>query len=204
MKFASRNDLEIAIKHQVRENVFNAFRKVDRKIFVPENYQRYAYLDKPITLDVNSTISQPTLVVEMIDVLALKGSEKVLEIGTGSGYSSALLSFCAKEVFTIENNKRLANSARKRLKKLGFKNITIHLGDGAKGIPEKAPFDMIILTAAVTEVPPDLADQLTENGKMLLPLEGEQSDMQVLILMIKHNAKFMEKEIMPVRFVPLT
>jgi len=187
VKLAKRIDLENLIHPLVKENVFNAFKKVDRRLFVPEKYQQYAYLDRSLPLGKNSTISQPSLVAEMIDALALKGNEKVLEIGTGSGYNSAILSFCAKEIFTIENNKRLANTARERLKKLGYKNITVHLGDGAKGLPEKAPFDAIILTAAVKEVPPDLADQLKEDGKMLLPIEGEQPDMQILVLMLKHN-----------------
>lgn len=203
MKLTSRDGLESLIRPLVKENVFNAFKKVDRKLFVPEKYQKYAYLDRSLPLGKNSTISQPSLVAEMIDVFDLNGSEKVLEIGTGSGYSSAILSFCAKEVFTIEYNKRLANSAKDRLKKLGFINVTVLLGDGVKGLPHKAPFEDIIFTAAVGEVPPDLADQLKEGGKMLLPLEGEEPDMQVLVLMTKRNGKFIEKEITPVRFVKL-
>ena len=133
--------------------VFKAFKKVDRKLFVPKRWEIYAYSDSAIPLNGESSISQPTLVAEMIDLLDLKGEERVLEIGTASGYSAAILSYCCKEVDTVEIDSSLASSVKERLMRLGFDNITVHLGDGSECLSSKAPFDAIIVTAAVSKIP---------------------------------------------------
>jgi protein-L-isoaspartate(D-aspartate) O-methyltransferase len=199
-----RENLNNSICSFVSERVYSAFKKVDRKLFVPPEFSEHAYLDTSIPLDKGSAISQPSLVAEMLDVLKLKGDERVLEVGTGSGYSSALLSLLSKEVYSIEINKNLAKEAKARLKDLGFENVEVIVGDGAKGFAEKAPFDVIVLTAAVADIPSELKSQLKEGGKMLLPVQEKNSDFQNLVLKVKKGDKFLDKEITPVRFVPLS
>lgn len=185
--------------------VNSAFKKVDRKLFVPKEYERIAHSDVPIPLGKGSSISQPSLVAEMIDLLELTGKEHVLEIGTASGYSSAILSYCCQEADTIEIDPYLAKSARNRLKKLGYKNIKVYAGDGTLGLPKKAPFDAIVVAAATTGgIPQSLIDQLKENGRIVIPVGGaSDSDMQELILGIKKNNKLITKSVGYVKFVPL-
>lgn len=203
MNLTSREELNIKVKSLVRKNVYEAFKKVDRKLFVPKKYEKFAYNDDAIPLNSHSTISQPTLVAEMIDILNLAGNEKVLEVGTGSGYSSAILSFCCRQVYTIENNKKLVNFARDRLVSLGFNNIKVYEGDGVKGVNKKAPFDAIIFTAAIEEIPNTIFNQLNDEGKIVYPFQEKSRDNQYLILGLKHAGKIMEERIMSVRFVPL-
>ena len=184
--------------------VKKAFKKVDRKLFLPERYTYLAYSDTSISLDGDSSISQPSLVAEMIDMLELTGKECVLEIGTGSGYSAAILSYCCREVDTIEINPRLAKTAKVRLKALGYGNITVYTGDGALGLPKKAPFDAIVVTAAAKEIPNALVEQLKNGGRIVIPVGGtNQSDMQQLILGIKKGNKLITKAVGTVKFVPL-
>ncbi len=180
-----------------------AFKKVDRKLFVPKRWEKYAYVDSSIPLDGASSISQPSLVAEMIDLLDLSGNEHVLEIGTGSGYSAAILSLCCKEVDTVEIDPKLAITARKRFELLGLNNISVHIGDGSIGIPKKAPFDSIIVTAVAKEIPKALIDQLKERGRIIIPVEVEDSDIQELVLGIKKNESLVTKPITIVKFVPL-
>ncbi|MGQ9818216.1 MAG: protein-L-isoaspartate(D-aspartate) O-methyltransferase, partial [bacterium] len=137
-------------------NVINAMLKVPRHRFVPEEYERYAYTDGPLSIGEGQTISQPYIVALMTEVLELKGGERVLEIGTGSGYQAAILSLIAKEVYTIEIIPALAESAQKRLKSLGYKNVYVECGDGFLGWPGAAPFDGIIITCAAPRVPEPL------------------------------------------------
>jgi protein-L-isoaspartate(D-aspartate) O-methyltransferase len=184
--------------------VNRAFKKVDRKLFVPKQYVDHAYSDNPIPLDGGSFISQPSLVAEMIELLELTSKEHVLEIGTASGYSAAILSYCCREVDTIEINPRLAKTAKARLKALGYKNITVRTGDGTFGLPAKAPFDAIVVTAAAKEIPNALVEQLKNGGRIVIPVGGtNQSDMQQLILGIKKGNKLITKAVGTVKFVPL-
>ncbi len=181
--------------------VLSAMRKVPRHEFVPENMKRYAYDDRPLPIGEDQTISQPYIVALMTELLELKGGEKVLEIGTGSGYQAAILAEIAKDVYTIEIIPSLAQSAEERLRRLGYKNITVKTGDGYKGWEEHAPFDGIIVTAAPDHIPQPLVDQLKIGGKMVIPVG---SMIQQLKVITKTESGIKEKSVLPVRFVPMT
>ncbi len=201
---------EIARREMVQEqiiargvndtNVINAILKVERHKFVPKEHEKYAYVDGPLPIGEGQTISQPYIVALMTEALQLKGGERVLEIGTGSGYQAAILSLIAKEVYTIEIIPALANSAKQRLESLGYKNVYVKCGDGFLGWPEVAPFDGIIITCAAPRVPEPLVEQLAEGGRLIMP-EGEE--WQMLVLYKKINGKMEKKEIIPVLFVPM-
>lgn len=182
--------------------VLRAMLKVERHEFVPEEIRHLSYADRPLPIGQDQTISQPYIVALMTELLGLKGGEKVLEIGTGSGYQAAILAEIAKEVYTIEILKPLADSARERLKKLGYKNITVKDGDGYKGWPEYAPFDGIIVTCAPDHIPQPLIDQLKIGGRIVIPV-GE-SYQELLLITKKPNSTLTSKSIIPVRFVPMT
>ncbi|MCX7994908.1 MAG: protein-L-isoaspartate(D-aspartate) O-methyltransferase [candidate division WOR-3 bacterium] len=201
---------EIARKQMVEEqiiargikdsNVINAMLKVERHKFVPKEYEKYAYIDGPLPIGEGQTISQPYIVALMTEVLQLKKDDRVLEIGTGSGYQAAILSLIVKEVYTIEIIPSLANTARQRLESLGYKNVYVKCGDGFLGWPEKSPFDGIIITCAAPRVPEPLIEQLAEGGRLVMP-EGDE--WQVLVLYRKIKGKLEKKELIPVRFVPM-
>jgi protein-L-isoaspartate(D-aspartate) O-methyltransferase len=200
MKNPTREGLNNLIKDNVRESVWDAFKQVDRREFVPEKFKKSAYSDYSIELGKDSSISQPSLIADMIDLLDLKGSEKVLEIGTGSGYSSAILSFCAFFVFTIEINRNLAEKAVEKLRK--YKNLKVYAGDGFKGLKREAPFDAVLINAAVKNVPKDIFTQLNEKGKIVAPIE-EGKEEQMLCLFEKRDGKLLKETICPVKFVKL-
>ncbi len=181
--------------------VLKAMLHVPRHQFVPEELQSYAYADEPLSIGYDQTISQPYIVAYMTEALRLKGNEKVLEIGTGSGYQAAVLAEIVREVHTIEIIEALALQAEAVLKKEGYRNIHCRFGDGYGGWPEAAPFDAIMLTAAPTTVPQPLLDQLKEGGRMILPIGGWS---QELILLIKQDGHLLKKSLLPVRFVPMT
>ena len=181
-------------------NVIKAMLEVERHKFVPKEYEKYAYIDGPLPIGEEQTISQPYIVALMTEVLQLKGGEKVLEIGTGSGYQSAILSLIAKEVYTIEIIPSLAKSAQERLESLGYKNVYVKCGDGFLGWPEKAPFDGIIITCAAPRVPEPLIEQLAEGGRIVMP-EGDE--FQMLVLYKKIKGKLEKQELIPVRFVSM-
>ncbi|TRZ48574.1 protein-L-isoaspartate(D-aspartate) O-methyltransferase [bacterium] len=183
------------------ERLLAAFYKVERHKFIPDDLGPGAYGDYPIPIGESQTISQPYIVALMTELLDLKGEERVLEIGTGSGYQAAILAELAKEVYSIERFKNLALSAEETLKRLGYTNVKIKIGDGTLGWPEEAPFDRIIITAASPRLPLPLTDQLKEGGKMVLPL-GE-SFSQVLTLIEKKGAKLEQCDICGCVFVPL-
>jgi protein-L-isoaspartate(D-aspartate) O-methyltransferase len=184
--------------------VNKAFNKVDRKLFAPKEYVGLAYSDTPIPLDGDSLISQPPLVAEMIELLELTGREHVLEIGTASGYSAAILSYCCKKVETMEINPNLAKKAKARLKMLGYDNIAVHTGNGALGLSAEAPFDAIVVTAAAEKIPAALIEQLKNGGRIVIPVGGiNESDTQQLILGIKKGNKLITKSVGTVKFVPL-
>jgi protein-L-isoaspartate(D-aspartate) O-methyltransferase len=161
------------------ERVLSAVRNVPRHAFVPDAPLRFAYADQPLPIGHGQTISQPTVVAMMTEALQLRGGERVLEIGTGSGYQAAILGRLAREVYTIEIVPELGEEARQRLERLGFGNVQVRIGDGYAGWPERAPFDRIILTAAPPEVPRALLDQLADGGILVAPV-GREGEIQTL------------------------
>jgi len=183
------------------KRVLGAFYKVQRHKFIPEDVLMSAYADFPLPIGEGQTISQPYIVALMTECLDLRGEEKVLEIGTGSGYQTAILAELTKEIYSVERFKNLAESAEAMLNELGYKNIGIKVGDGTLGWPEMGPFDRIIITAASPRIPLPLTEQLNESGKLILPL-GE-SFSQVLTAVEKKNGKLESIEICGCIFVPL-
>lgn len=183
------------------EKVLNAMRTVPRHEFVPDHLKKYAYADEPLPIGEDQTISQPYIVAYMTEKLDLSFDDKVLEIGTGSGYQAAVLAQIIDTVFTIEIVDVLAKRAQQKLTALGYNNIFVKSGDGYKGWPEQAPFDAIIITAAPTIIPEPLVDQLKIGGRMILPL-GDYS--QDLVLISKNDDGISEQKLLPVRFVPMT
>ncbi|MGB2960832.1 MAG: protein-L-isoaspartate(D-aspartate) O-methyltransferase [Candidatus Omnitrophota bacterium] len=182
------------------KKVLDAMMKVERHLFVPAEMQRWAYDDRPLPIGHGQTISQPYIVAYMTEAAGLAPGDRVLEIGTGSGYQAAVLAEIVKEVYTIEIVKELADSARSRLEGLGYKNIKVKWGDGYKGWPEYAPFDAVIITAAPPEVPQELVAQLKTGGKMVVPVG---SFFQELYLITKTASGVEKKMLLPVRFVPM-
>jgi protein-L-isoaspartate(D-aspartate) O-methyltransferase len=182
-------------------NVLAAMRKVPRHLFVPEPYTGSSYEDKPLPIGWNQTISQPYIVAIMTEVLQLRATDRVLEIGTGSGYQAAILAEICDSVYTIDIIKQLADRAAKTLDRFGYKNIRVMHGDGYRGWPEYAPFDAIIVTCAPTRIPKPLSDQLAEGGRMIIPV-GERG-IQELILLVKKNGRIREESVLPVMFVPM-
>ena len=178
-----------------------ALRKVPRHELVPADMRPFAYEDDPLPIGHAQTISQPYIVAFMTEALGLKGGERVLEVGTGSGYQAAVLAEIASEVYTIEIVEPLAVRARADLARLGYRNIEVRAGDGYKGWPEKAPFDAIIVTAAAPTIPAPLKEQLKDGGRLVIPI-GE--DDQSLIVLTRRGARFEERILLPVRFVPMT
>jgi protein-L-isoaspartate(D-aspartate) O-methyltransferase len=183
------------------EKIIEAFLKVQRHLFVPEKYRSKAYGDHPLPIGEGQTISQPYIVAFMTHVLNLSRSDKVLEIGTGSGYQAAILGELSDHVFTIEINEPLGRRADRLLKELGYFNVKVKVGDGYKGWKEHAPFDAIIVTCAPTHVPNPLKEQLKEGGRMIIPV-GE-SYAQKLIYLEKAGGELIQKSELPVRFVPM-
>jgi protein-L-isoaspartate(D-aspartate) O-methyltransferase len=182
--------------------VLEAMGEVPRHEFVPEPYRKSAYEDRPLPIGHGQTISQPYVVAFMTEKLAPKPTDRVLEIGTGSGYQAAVLSKLVAEVDTIEIVEPLARRAEADLQRLGFKNVHVRAGDGYQGWPEHAPFDAIIVTCAPDHVPDPLVAQLKEGGRMVIPV-GPETDQQ-LYLLKKRDGKIERESVLPVRFVPMT
>ena len=185
----------------VTPRVIEAFRKVPRHLFVPEEFWSHSYNDHPLPIGEGQTISQPYMVALMTDLLNLKEDEKALEIGTGSGYQAAILAELAKEVYTIERHKVLAERAEKLLKDLKYLNVKVLVGDGTKGWEEFSPYQKIIVTASAPNVPQPLFEQLDETGKLVIPIGGRWS--QDLILIEKRKGKMIKRSICGCVFVPL-
>ncbi len=181
--------------------VLDAMRAVPRHLFVPTHHQPNAYADDALPIAADQTISQPYIVAFMTEALGLEGHEKVLEIGTGSGYQAAVLAEIVDEVYTIEIVKLLAEQATERLSDLGYDNVHVRHGDGYRGWPTQAPFDAIIVTAAPNHVPQALVDQLATGGRLILP-EGDWD--QQLILITKTEDGLDREDLLPVNFVPMT
>ena len=182
--------------------VLAAMRKVPRHLFVDPSQRSQAYEDHPLPIPGNQTISQPYIVALMTELLELQPNERVLEIGTGSGYQSAVLGELAKEVYTIEIVPELARSAAARLKELHYDNVVVREGDGYRGWPEHAPFDAIIVTAAPERIPQPLIEQLAPGGVMVIPVGGFFQELKVFRK--SADGRVTEKDILPVRFVPMT
>ncbi len=184
------------------EKVLEAFRSVPRHLFVPYSEQHLAYRDHPLGIGRGQTISQPYIVALMTEALGLEGGEKVLEIGTGSGYQAAILAEIADTVYTVERIMQLQETARKVLDLLGYSNIRFRIGDGTRGWPEEAPFDRILVTAAALKPPPSLLSQLSEEGgRMVIPAGNCWS--QDLLLITREKDDFKERVLCGCRFVPL-
>jgi len=184
-------------------SVLEAMRTVPRHLFVLKAYRHLAYADHPLPIEAQQTISQPYIVAKMTQSIDIKKGEKVLEIGTGSGYQAAVLAHLTNNVYTIEIIGKLAKKARETLKKLGYNKIHVKWGDGHAGWKEEAPFDAIIITCASPQVPPRLFEQLKEGGRIILPL-GNPLTSQTLTIITKVNGKPVTKRILAVRFVPMT
>jgi protein-L-isoaspartate(D-aspartate) O-methyltransferase len=192
---------QIAARGVTDEKVLEAMRKVERHQFVPEQYRGYAYADRPLPIGESQTISQPYVVAFMTEILELQEGEKVLEIGTGSGYQAAVLAEICNNVWTIEVNHILAERAGNVLEKTGYSEVHVRAGDGYQGWSEFAPFDAIIVTCAPSDVPGPLVDQLAEGGRMIIPVDIRFG--QELVLLKKIKGKLVRKGVLPVRFVPM-
>ena len=184
------------------ERVLAATSKVPREEFVPQYSRAASYTDQPLPIGYGQTISQPYVVAFMTEQLRLSKNDRVLEIGTGSGYQAAILAELAAEVYTIEIIEPLAKTAEATLQHLGYTNVQVKAGDGYKGWPEHAPFDAITVTCAPDHVPQPLIEQLKEGGRMIIPVGGFGD--QELYLLEKKNGELQRRAVLPVRFVPMT
>jgi protein-L-isoaspartate(D-aspartate) O-methyltransferase len=208
---SSSDEYEATREQMVREQiedrgirdprVLAAMRKVPRHLFVPPEEQDEAYIDYPLPIGHAQTISQPYVVAYMTEALELKPGDRVLEIGTGSGYQAAILAEMAAEVYSIEIVEALAKEAAARLHRLGYSNVQVRAGDGYRGWLEAAPFDAIIVTAAPGHIPQPLVDQLRDGGRMVLPLGMWD---QELVRLRRRRGEIMRESLLPVRFVPMT
>ncbi len=196
-------DIQIRARGIDNWATLSALLNVPRHEFVPENMRLYAYDDSPLPIGRGQTISQPYIVAFMTQALGLKSDDNVLEIGTGSGYQAAVLAKVVDSVYTIEIVTELANSAQKRLTRLGYSNVIVRSGDGYNGWPEKAPFDAIMVTAGAEYIPQPLIDQLKVGGRMIIPV-GPHHKVRQLVLVIKKKNRIVKKNVMAVRFVPFT
>ena len=199
---AAREALVRALRREIRdERVLAAFAAVPRERFVPVELQRYAYEDRPLPIGQGQTISQPLMVAMMTEALQLNADEKVLEIGTGSGYQAAILSVLAREVITVERFPELASTAARKLEELGYRNVRVHVAGETLGRAEEAPYDAIIVTAGAPTAPQSLIDQLAMNGRMVIPVGGRS--LQQLVRVTKKDAGIQLERLGECRFVPL-
>lgn len=194
---------QIRLRGVLNKDVLSAMIEVPRHSFVPKKLVSQAYEDHPVPIGQGQTISQPYVVALMTESLKLKGDERVLEIGTGSGYQAAILSRVAKEVYSIEIKERLYKKASKVLQLMGFTNVKTRHGDGYFGWAEAAPFDCIMITAAIDHIPPPLLKQLKKGGRLILPL-GNPFSYQNLSLVTKYDNNYSVRQITGVLFVPMT
>jgi protein-L-isoaspartate(D-aspartate) O-methyltransferase len=182
--------------------VLRAMDQVPREHFVESSFIESAYADQALPIACGQTISQPYVVAYMTEQLQVQSQQVVLEVGTGSGYQAAILSRLAREVITVERYRTLAETARIRLATLGYNNVEVRVGDGLTGVPERAPFDRIMITAAAESIPDDLVAQLADNGVMVLPV-GPHSGSQQLVKLTKKHTRLEQENLIGVRFVPL-
>lgn len=185
------------------ERILDAFRSVAREEFVSPEQAAMAYQDRPLPIGLGQTISQPYVVALTAEALNLKGDERVLEIGSGTGYAAAILSKLAREVFTVERIELLADQARERLSRLGYHNVQVHCGDGTIGWPQHAPYNALAVAACAPSVPKALLAQLAPQGRLVIPV-GQLPSEQVLMRIVREDGEvFREETLCPVKFVPL-
>jgi protein-L-isoaspartate(D-aspartate) O-methyltransferase len=194
-------DEQLAARGITDPHVLDAMRKVPRHRFVAEKYAEHAYRDGPLPIGCSQTISQPYMVAVMTQLLAVQPTDRVLEIGTGSGYQAAVLSQIAREIVTIERHAELATFARRNIENLGITNVTVLTGDGTQGYSERAPYDGIIVTAGAPAVPQALLDQLADGGRLVCPAGSRQE--QTLRVVRRTGGQFTVQETVPCMFVPL-
>ncbi len=183
------------------ERVLAAMEEVPREAFLPPARHRHAYADSALPIGCQQTISQPWIVAAICQALELRGSERVLEVGTGSGYSAAVLARLAGEVVSVERHAELAATARATLADLGADNVEVLVGDGSRGVPERAPFDAIAVHAAAPGPPPALLDQLADGGRLVVPIAAES--VEILTLLRRRGERLEATDLGPCRFVPL-
>ncbi|HYE34472.1 protein-L-isoaspartate(D-aspartate) O-methyltransferase [Methylocaldum sp.] len=191
-------------KSALDSRVLNAMEKVPRHEFVSEDLRSIAYANRPLPIGYGQTISQPFIVALMTDLLRVEPDDTVLEIGTGSGYQAAVLAELANRVYSIEIVPELTQTSAERLKRLGYANVETKTGDGYYGWPEHAPFDAIIVTAAPTQIPPPLVQQLKPGGRMIIPVGGQFLPQYLVLVEKSEHGKVSTRQIVPVQFVPLT
>ena len=205
ISFASERDYMVEtqiVGRGVRDKrLLDALRSVPRHCFVSPEYSYLAYADGPLPIGNGQTISQPYIVALMTELLELRGHEKVLEIGTGSGYQAAVLSLLCREVHTIERHPNLARYAARLLEELGYDNVQVHVGDGSLGLAEFSPYEAIIVTAAAPQVPSSFFNQLIQGGRLVIPVGGRGN--QYLELWTRQEQGYHSENILPVAFVPL-
>ncbi len=189
---------------EIDKKVMDVLGGVDRSKFVPESVKRGAFLNQPLPIGYGQTISQPFIVALMTHVLDVQSTDRVLEIGTGSGYQAAVLAELAKDVYTIEIVEELAKSAEKRLEELEYANVSVKAGDGWFGWPDVAPFDKIIVTAVAAKIPPKLVEQLRSGGLLVMPVGDPEGHQDLVLAKKNEDGSLEEKRVLPVRFVPLT
>lgn len=194
-------EAQLVLRGVLDPRVLDAMRRVPRHLFLPPDQADRAYQDQPLPIGQEQTISQPYMVASMTELLALQPDHRVLEIGTGSGYQTAVLALLAREVLSVERLEPLLEAARKRLKSLGLNNISLHCGDGSLGFPEQAPYDAILVTAACPKIPPALIAQLAEGRRLVAPVGPR--DLQELVLGVKTGGKLDIRRQFGCRFVPL-
>jgi len=199
----------LMVEHQLERRgiadplVLEAMRKVPREAFVPPELAEEAYADGPLPIGEGQTISQPYIVALMTEALELRGGERVLEIGAGSGYAAAVLAEIAAELYTVERHARLAEEAAARLTRLGYDNVHVRVGDGSLGWPEHAPFDAIVVAAGAPEVPEALKEQLAVGGRLVIPVGQGRTLQDLLRLRRLSETEYQREELGGVRFVPL-
>ena len=194
-------DGQIVRRGVTSPRVLEAFLEVPRHLFVPKRQRHFAYQDSPLGIGLGQTISQPYIVAYMTEKLELAGNERVLEIGTGSGYQAAILAELAEEVHTVERHAQLAEGARHLLAELGYTNVQVHEGDGTEGLTEFAPYMAIMVTAAGPDVPKPLLQQLNDGGRLVMPVGSRGG--QYLVRIVRHGDEFKRENLAPVAFVPL-
>lgn len=201
---AYAGDVSSATGHDhIAPKVLEAMGIVPRHEFVPEGERQQAYADRPLPIGYGQTISQPVIVALMTDLLGIEPNHIVLEIGTGSGYQAAVLAHLARQVYTIEIVPGLANAAAQQLQSLGYANVATRLGDGYYGWQEAGPFDGIMVTAAASQIPPPLIQQLKAGGRMVIPVGGPFSLQHLILVEVDSERKVRTRQLLPVQFVPL-
>jgi len=189
---------------ELAEQVYASLSKVPRHEFVPENLQGQAYFNSPLPIGHDQTISQPYIVALMTDLADIDQDSNVLEVGTGSGYQAAVLAEIVQHVYTIEIIEALGLRAQETLHRLGYRNVTVRIGDGYHGWPEHAPFDAILVTAAAESIPTPLVEQLKPGGRLVIPIGREYSTQALMLVEKNRDGGIRQREILPVGFVPLT